>query len=197
MKTLLHVGCGPQNILSLKGFPENNWEELRFDIDENVKPDLIGTLTDMSAVQSNSVDAIYSSHNIEHIFPHEVNTVFKEFVRVLKPEGFLVIACPDLQSVCEHVAKGNLADPLYISPAGPISAMDILYGHIQAIANGNTYMAHRCGFTWALLNKKLHEAGFQMVYGAQHADQFALKAIACKSIIPDQLIKEYHNTYVP
>jgi hypothetical protein len=58
MKTLLHVGCGQQNILSLIGFSENNWCELRFDIDENTKVDLIGTLTDISAVQSNSVDTI-------------------------------------------------------------------------------------------------------------------------------------------
>jgi hypothetical protein len=60
MKTLLNVGCGQQNILSLKGFSENNWSELRFDINENAKPDLTGTLTDMSAVQCNSVDAFYS-----------------------------------------------------------------------------------------------------------------------------------------
>lgn len=197
MKTLLHVGCGPQNINSLKGFPNNNWKELRFDIDVSVSPDVIGTLTDMSAVKTNSIDAIYSSHNIEHIFPHEVSTVFTEFIRVLKPEGFLVISCPDLQSVCAHVANGNLSDPLYISPAGPISALDIIYGHIKAIENGNEYMAHRCGFTWPLLNKKLHEAGFQMVYGGQYADSFALKAIASKSMIDEDIIKELSNTYLP
>lgn len=197
MKTLLHVGCGPQNINSLKGFVENNWKELRFDIDESVKPDLIGTLTDMSAVSTSSVDAIYSSHNIEHIFPHEVNLVFSEFIRVLRPDGFLVIACPDLQSVCAHVANGNLADPLYISPAGPIAALDILYGHVKAIEQGNTYMAHRCGFTWPLLNKKLHEAGFQMVYGGQYSDIFALKAIACKSMIAESIVKELSDLYLP
>ena len=138
MRNLLHVGCGPQNINSLKGFPDHDWNEIRFDIDINVNPDLIGTLTDMSSVKSNSIDAIYSSHNIEHIFPHEVDIVFNEFIRVLKSDGFLAIACPDLQSVCENVAKGNISEPLYISPAGPISAMDIIYGHIDAISKGNT-----------------------------------------------------------
>ena len=36
----------------------------------------------MSQVKSESVDAIYSSHNIEHIFPHEVPIAFREFHRV-------------------------------------------------------------------------------------------------------------------
>ena len=28
--------------------------------------------------------------------------------RVIKEDGFLFITCPDLQSVCDEVAKGNL-----------------------------------------------------------------------------------------
>ena len=196
MRNLLHVGCGPQNINSLKGFPDHDWNEIRFDIDINVNTDLIGTLTDMSSVKSNSIDAIYSSHNIEHIFPHEVDIVFNEFIRVLKSDGFLAIACPDLQSVCENVAKGNISEPLYISPAGPISAMDIIYGHIDAISKGNTYMAHRCGFTWALLNRKLHDAGFQMVFGGQYSEQFALKAIASKSMMSETSISNLFDTYI-
>jgi predicted adenine nucleotide alpha hydrolase (AANH) superfamily ATPase len=50
MKTFLHVGCGPQNKTSLKGFNSNQWKEIRFDIDKNVHPDIQGTLVDMSLV---------------------------------------------------------------------------------------------------------------------------------------------------
>jgi predicted SAM-dependent methyltransferase len=105
MKSFLHVGCGPQNKTGLKGFNSIEWKEIRFDIDENVSPDIQGTLTDMSLVDSSSVDAIYSSHNIEHIFAHEVQIALKEFYRVLKDDGIVVITCPDLQSVCDAVAK--------------------------------------------------------------------------------------------
>ena len=56
----------------LKGFNSDEWKEIRFDIDKKVNPDIVGTLTDMSLVESSSVDAIYSSHNIEHIYPHEI-----------------------------------------------------------------------------------------------------------------------------
>lgn len=112
MPTFLHVGCGQKRKnQTTPGFNTPEWNELRFDIDASVQPDLLGTMTDMAAVASASVDAIYSSHNIEHLYPHEVPVALAEFLRVLKPEGFLVISCPDLQSVCALVAQANWLMP--------------------------------------------------------------------------------------
>jgi predicted SAM-dependent methyltransferase len=116
MKTLLHVGCGSLNKSGLKGFDSVEWLEIRFDIDPSVYPDIEGTLTDMHAVASGSVDAVYSSHNIEHVFPHEVHTVLLEFHRVLKEDGIVVLTCPDLQSVCQAVVNDTLLETLYESP---------------------------------------------------------------------------------
>ena len=87
MKTFLHVGCGLQNKSSCFGFNNDNWKEIRLDIDKNVNPHIVGTLTDMQSVVTGSVDAVYSSHNIEHIFPHEVPIALSEFHRVLKEDG--------------------------------------------------------------------------------------------------------------
>ena len=87
-ETFLHIGCGPKyKDKTTRGFNTDDWKELRFDIDESVKPDLVGTMTDMSSVASESVDAIFSSHNIEHLYAHEVPLAFAEFLRVLKPDG--------------------------------------------------------------------------------------------------------------
>lgn len=130
MKTFLHIGCGPQRKESTtRGFNSDEWHELRLDIDENVQPDIVGTMTDMSRVPDESVDALFSSHNIEHLYPHEVPVALTEFLRVLKPEGFAVITCPDLKSVCALVAEDKLTEPAYQSEAGPIAPLDILYGH--------------------------------------------------------------------
>ena len=86
----LHVGCGAKNKTSTTpGFNSSNWEETRLDIDEGVAPDIIGSMVDMSSVDNESFDAIYSSHNIEHLYPHEVGSAFKEFLRVLKHDGFV------------------------------------------------------------------------------------------------------------
>ena len=88
----------------------------------------------MSAVDDKSFDAIFSSHNIEHVYPHEVGQVLNEFLRVLSDDGFVVLTCPDLQAVCEVVAADKLLEPLYKSPVGPISPLDVLYGHRPAIS---------------------------------------------------------------
>ncbi len=197
MSKLLHVGCGPQNIHSLKGFATHGWSEIRLDIDQNVNPDVQGTLTDMSGVISGSVNAIYSSHNIEHVFPHEVPLALNEFHRVLDDDGFVVLTCPDLQTVCEHVAAGRLFDTLYVSPAGPIAPIDILYGHRAPMAQGNHYMAHKCGFTWADLERHFKEAGFHTVLGGRSVETYALKLLATKNAVSQTRSHELLSLYLP
>jgi hypothetical protein len=163
-KTLLHVGCGRnRKDRTTAGFNTSEWDERRLDIDASVEPDIVGTMTDMSAVASASVDAIFSSHNIEHLYPHEVPTALGEFRRVLRDDGFVVLTCPDLQSVCELIAQDRLTEPAYQSPAGPIAPLDILYGFRPAMARGNLFMAHRCGFTRKVLGATLGAAGFGTV----------------------------------
>lgn len=179
-KTLLHVGCGATNKYSLKGFASDDWLEVRFDIDEKVKPDILGTLTDLSGVESSSVDAVYSSHSIEHIFYHEVQLAFREFMRVLKPGSFAVIKCPDMLNVCKAVSEGKLSKVIYDSPAGPITPLDIIYGFGKSIKNGNEYMAHKTGFTLVTLDQALKDAGFTQVYGGNY-NKYNLGVIAFNS----------------
>ena len=53
IKTFLHVGCGHiRRENTTAEFSSGNWQELRFDIDANVNPDYIGTITDMAAKTS-------------------------------------------------------------------------------------------------------------------------------------------------
>lgn len=181
-KTFLHVGCGPlRKESTTKGFNSGDWNELRLDIDESVQPDIVGTMTDMSRVEDSSVDAVFSSHNIEHLFPHEVPLALSEFLRVLNSDGFAVITCPDLKSVCALVAEDKLTDPAYQSASGPIAPIDILYGYRSAMAKGNLYMAHRCGFTEKVLNGTLHAAGFATIITMARPAAFDLWTVASKS----------------
>jgi len=200
MKTFLHVGCGPQNKSHINGFNNDNWKEIRFDIDKNVNPDIVGTLTDMRLVGTGSVDAIYSSHNIEHIYPHEVPIALNEFYRVLKDDGIVVITCPDLQSICEAVVNDKLLEPLYESEEGhPISPIDILFGWRIPIAQGNEYMAHKGGFTYSALNASFFEAGFKARYGGrvQEGGEYNLFLVAFKQKEPEEEIKKIANPFFP
>ena len=174
----LHVGCGPQN-QSRTPFAGKNWREIRLDIDQAVQPDVTGTMTDMKDVDDASVDAIFSSHNIEHLYPHEVPLALQEFRRVLKPDGFVLLTCPDLQPVCKLVAENKLTEAAYQSGMGPITPLDILYGHRVSMKQGNLYMAHRCGFTSNVLSATFNAAGFDAAVKArpQCFDLWVLAAI--------------------
>lgn len=194
-RKLLNVGCGPLGRPhGFSGFGQ--WDEIRLDIDPTVQPDVVGTMIDMAAVASHSVDAIVSSHNIEHLYPHEVPLALAEFVRVLKDDGLLLITCPDLQSVCAQVANGALASPLYESPAGPIAALDILYGHRGAMAAGNLYMAHRCGFTLKVLADTLQACGFARSVGIARPAQFDLWMLASKQALSDEAMQTLARTHL-
>ncbi|MCK6441480.1 class I SAM-dependent methyltransferase [Elstera cyanobacteriorum] len=184
MPKFIHVGCGQKRKdRTTPGFNQPAWEEVRFDIDVNVQPDILGTMTDMAAVPSGSMNALFSSHNIEHLYPHEVPVALAEFRRVLAEDGFAVITCPDLKSVCALIAEDKLLEPAYDSPAGGIAPLDILYGHRPAMAAGNLYMAHRCGFTEKVLVGTLQAAGFVSVASRSRPGPFFdLWAVA--SVVP-------------
>lgn len=182
-QVLLHVGCGSATLASiaLPGFQSSPWREVRLDADPNARPDIVGTMTNMAAVPDAFADAIYSSHNIEHLYPHEVPMALAEFMRVLKPAGFLLVTCPDLQSLCRLVVADKLDQTAYVSPAGPIAPIDVLFGHRAQMESGNLYMAHHCGFTLTTLMAVLREAGFAVVHGLRREAAFDLWVLASKS----------------
>jgi predicted SAM-dependent methyltransferase len=197
MNTFLHVGCGPKRKdRTTHAFSSPDWAELRFDIDESVKPDLVGTMTNMASVSSGSVNAVFSSHNIEHLYPHEVPVALAEFHRVLAADGFAVITCPDLQAVCALIAEDKLTDAAYTSPAGPIAPIDILYGLRSSMAQGNLYMAHRCGFTQKVLTATLQAAGFKSVAAVKRGTPyFDLWALACKTELEEPALRALAQTH--
>ena len=199
MKTFLNVGCGPKDVSQIKGFNNDSWKEIRFDIDKNVNPDIEGTLTDMSLVKTGSVDAVHSAYNIDHIYPHEVPVALKEFHRVLNDDGIVFIRCPDLQTVCEAVVQDKLLEPHYETPAGDkISPIDILFGNRQEIASGNEYMTKKCGFTYSVLDRVFSEAGFKARYGGRiplNGGELAL--VSFKQKKSEEEIKKIANPFFP
>lgn len=196
MRDVLHVGCGAATLAKMPlGFQDGSWREVRFDINPAVRADIIGTITDMHAVATDSVDALYSSHNIEHVYAHQVGQVLREFRRVVKPDGFVVVTCPDLESVCAHVAAGKLADPLYMSPSGPVTPLDILYGYGPSIATGETYMAHLTGFTRQTLREHARAAGFPSFGVRRREQRFDLWLLATKQPQPNDTLRDMMNRF--
>lgn len=179
LRKVLHVGCGAANPAKLPDafFPKGAWQEMRLDIDPAVEPDIIASITDMSVVPTGTVDAVWSAHNLEHLWSHEVPLALCEFRRVLCPGGFAAMTMPDLQSVAEQIAAGNLEGAAYMSALGPITPLDMLYGFRPAIAEGNIFMGHRTGYIATSPAAHLTAAGFVNVH-VQRDGGYALWATA-------------------
>jgi SAM-dependent methyltransferase len=199
MPRFLHVGCGPKRKgQTVAAFGSDEWDEVSLDIDESVMPDVVDKLPDLETVEAESYDAVYSAHNIEHLYPHEVGTALRSFLRILKSNGFAIITCPDLQGIGERIAAGDIAEPIYHSPMGPVSPLDMLYGFRPAVAKGNLYMAHHCGFTLKSLREACKEAGFRTFAGFRRVERYELWCLATKSAVTkDELIDLRKRYLVP
>lgn len=181
LRIVLHVGCGAANPAKIPAafFQAGEWQELRLDIDPGVAPDIQASITDMPMVADAAVDAVWSSHNLEHLAPHEVAIALAEFFRVVRPGGFVLVTVPDLQQVAALVAEDKLENPAYISAMGPIAPLDMLYGLRHALASGNHFMAHRTGYTATTLEGAFTRAGFAPVRVIRDG-HFALWATAVR-----------------
>jgi hypothetical protein len=199
VRRVLHVGCGQKRKEHLPApFRSDDWEEVRLDINPAVKPDIVADITDLSVIGDGEMDALFSSHNIEHLFAHQVPVALAEFARVLRTgSGLAVITCPDIQSVGQAIAEGRVTEPLYTSKAGPIAALDILYGHRASVRKGEHYMAHRVGFTGRLLVNSLEGAGFEASTGWRQRRHFALWAIGFRWRATEEERAAHRRAYFP
>lgn len=198
-KTLLNVGAGhPKSGAKIpSAFCSSEWKEVRLDIDPANEPDIQGTMLDMRAVADESIDAIYSSHNIEHLYPNEIPTALKEFLRVLKPGGFAIITCPDLQAAARMIAEDKLLDTAYTSLAGPVTPFDMVYSHRQFTGREKPFMAHHCGFTLTVLCGTLQTNGFKSVAGKRRPGAFDLWVVATKNQMTEEALKELAVQVLP
>jgi SAM-dependent methyltransferase len=158
-KVLLDVGCGAATAHRLPALFQG-WRRLRLDIDPSVSPDILADASDLSALADGAADAVWCAHTLEHLPAHRVGVALGEIRRVIADDGFACILVPDLQGIAAWIAEDRLDEPVYTSPAGPVSAHDMVYGHGPSLARGHSAMAHRCGFTPGVLTRQIEAAGF-------------------------------------
>ena len=177
-KMFVNFGAGPKGLAWLPAMFDG-WREVRVDIDASVAPDILADIIDMSAIETGSVDAVWSAHCIEHLYLHQVDDAVSEAYRILTDDGFFCLIVPDLQSIAEFIADDRLHEVIYQSPAGPVTAHDMLFGHGASLAQGRSSMAHNCGFTPTLLLQKLQAAPFAEIV-LRRRPRHELAALACK-----------------
>jgi hypothetical protein len=178
-RVFINLGSGPKGSAPLPSLFAS-WREVRVDADPAAAPDILASLTDLSAIETGSVDAVWAAHCLEHLYLHQIGSAVGEAYRVLNDGGFLGLIVPDLQTLAEYLLQDRLHEVIYESPAGPITAHDIVFGYGPYLAQGRHGMAHRCGFTPTLLMQILREAPFAEIVLRRRAPAHELMALACK-----------------
>ncbi|TMJ61667.1 MAG: methyltransferase domain-containing protein [Alphaproteobacteria bacterium] len=177
-KLLVNLGSGPKTQSRLPAMFAD-WREFRVDVDPGAVPDLVADITDLSAIKSGTVDAVWSAHCIEHLYLHQVGKALTEVHRILADDGFLCLIVPDLQAIASYLVNDRLLDIIYQSPAGPVTAHDVIFGFGGALARGHMNMAHHCGFTAGVMLEKLKEVQFAEIV-LRRRSNLELAALACK-----------------
>jgi hypothetical protein len=157
----LNLGCGDK---ILPGYVNVDVAESR----AGRTPDVLCDLHRLTPFADASADEILSVHVVEHFWRWEVLDVLREWVRVLKPGGLMVLECPNLISACETF----LADPERMSGPGNEGqrTMWVFYGDP---AWQDPLMVHRWGYTPQSLARLMQEAG--LVNVRQEPAQFKLR----------------------
>lgn len=166
------------------------FEHFLLDIDPTGSPDIVCDARKLATLDGGQFDAVYCSHNLEHYYRHDVPKVLAGFLHVLKDGGFAHVRVPDVAAVMQAVVERGLdiGDVLYLSPAGPITVMDVIYGYGAEIEqSGQDFFAHKTGFTQKSLMAALRAAGFSRV--GSKAERFEIDAVAFKGT-PNQESRE-------
>lgn len=127
-------------------------------------------ISDLRALpfDGDSADEILSVHVIEHFWRWEVQDVLREWVRVLKPGGRMILECPNLIAACQEIIRNP--------PSAKGEGMEcqrsmwVLYGDPSW---RDPLMVHRWGYTPESLAEIMRQAGFINV--RQEPVQFKLR----------------------
>lgn len=114
--------------------------------------------------EDGEVEAIYSSHALEHVYLDEAQAILRECRRVIRPDGILRLALPDAEELARRLLESGdgrefneqlLAQPLS-RPRLKTRMVELFGAHI-----------HRWQPTRGLIRELLAEAGFHEV--TEHA----------------------------
>lgn len=142
----LNLGCGDK---ILPGYVNVDIAPVR----EGKSPDVLSDLRQLPFADGHA-DEVLSVHVIEHFYHWEAVEVLKEWVRVLKPGGTLILECPNLLTAAKNLVRQPHQGALPgLEGQG---TMWVLYGDP---AWKDPLMCHKWGYTPQSLGQLMQESG--------------------------------------
>jgi predicted SAM-dependent methyltransferase len=149
-KVNLNVGCGTDY--------KNGWINIDNNSDHNIKKlDLNWDLRHKLPLPDNSVDFIFNEHFLKHLNAKQGVRVLKDFWRILKTDGVLRIATPDLKVCIDNYSDDNWRSNPYYEKFKEIGTKAELL-NISFHNWGHQYL-----YDQEELNRRLKEAGFKEI----------------------------------
>jgi predicted SAM-dependent methyltransferase len=144
----LNLGCGgkiwPAPYVNVD--LANNWT--------SIQPDIVADVTGQLPFPDDYADEVHAYHLFEHIYRWKAEDVLKEWIRVLKPGGLLVLEMPCLDKVLDaffHFIQAGKPAPIHLT-------MWALFGDPRY---KNEAMCHRWCYAASELRDLLEYAGMQ------------------------------------
>jgi predicted SAM-dependent methyltransferase len=127
--------------------PKEGWKILN--IQGKKGADFIGSISDLTRFENNSIDEIYASHVLEHVQQNRVLDTLKGVYRVLRAGGKFYISVPDLDVLCHTFIN-------------PLANQDVKIHVMRMIFGGqiDEHDFHFFGWNQLFLSDFLGRAGF-------------------------------------
>jgi predicted SAM-dependent methyltransferase len=138
----INVGCGGRRYDGYIGV----------DAVERPGADVVADAGDLP-FDDNSADEVMAIHVAEHLVPWDLPPTLKEWLRVLKPGGTLVMELPDLLKCCRNILDGVMRGGKHPDQLG-------MWGLFGDARDKDVWMLHRYSYTFKTLAPIVEEAGF-------------------------------------
>lgn len=152
---ILNIGSGPEASRKLSA--------INTDISKDGKPDVLAD-TRYLPFRNDVFSVVRASHVLEHTDQSELESVLKEWKRVLHPNGELQVAVPDADITFQEIINGQ-------TPKGQVSfsyehstaPLAQIYGLGYEAHDTDSRWLHKIIFSQSLLEYYLNSAGFKFI----------------------------------
>lgn len=110
--------------------------------DQGYPVDILADIRKLSMIEDNSVDAIVLSHAVEHIQLNDLLDAAKEWHRVLKVGGKMLVAVPNLKELAKAWIDGKIDNFIFL-----VNTYGAYQGYVEDM--------HKWGFNFNELRDRL------------------------------------------
>lgn len=130
-------------------------------------------------VADGTVDAVYSSHTLEHLHMHEADQLLREIFRVLRPRGVCRLVVPDPVSIFQDYLRGF---PSRKPEEVGRPAMDVLMRRMR-VRNERPHTGNAFERTYRVLNEfETHKWMYDEASLIWHMEQAGFREVAAMSL---------------